>query len=388
MVPDKNKDDPDANVGDPVSAFTGQVIHSVTDFRLMGRNGLDFEFTRIYRGDKLFSAGDLERTWTHNYNMYVIPPYGGTQEWLKDSDGKMYEVKSSPYLDYEISGNSYSGYTVIKKSEKRNYEFAYKHTTLDPLYGLRDRLYLTRITDRYGNNIIFEYTGGVLNRAFDSVGREVVFTSENAVINPAGKRITGINVNGLQMASYEYQNNRLKIASGYQLKCEYNYDSEGRLAYLKENKTPAGNNTIAYTYLNGRVKKMTMPEGDIEFKYSHYAPISNIFPFYYVDVSNSLFPEPVYTGNGINQPIKPYMTEVKGIDGVIERYYFGISGNMEKRTRGQNNEKPVKAKVINETTYTSGSVTDDNGNTTSYNYNTDLAVTSRVCQFFCVNSHS
>lgn len=65
ITPDNNKDDPDCDTGDPVSAFTGQVKHNVVDFRLMGRNGLDFEFTRIYRGDKLNTSGILGRVWMH-----------------------------------------------------------------------------------------------------------------------------------------------------------------------------------------------------------------------------------------------------------------------------------------------------------------------------------
>lgn len=154
---------------DPVLLHNGEFIQRVTDLVIPGR-GIDFRFTRIYRGRSDF-LGELGQCWTHSYAERLLPWNDGAGSGLThiDEEGLKFFFRrdgrnfiSPP----EISA-------VLTRAEDGRYELR-RRDGLRTVFDADGRPIEKR--DRHGNRIRFVYDErGLLSSIVDAYGRRIAF---------------------------------------------------------------------------------------------------------------------------------------------------------------------------------------------------------------------
>ena len=265
------------------------------------------------------------------------------------------------YLGYNITS---AGNEIIvhKKQEHRDYVYDYD--------SMMKVARLTRIYDRYGNQINFTYDSeGKLISIDDSLPspRHIVFN-----YNSAGK-IHTITYGSITL-TYSYDSNgMLSGVDGPRLTCEYQYNSNHQITYSSENTSAKGYAWTSYQYdSNGWVHIAQSPLGTMSFTYEMIDLSTNN----YIPKIGQMWPDQQQVFDlMMNRVNKPYRTKIIGVDGVEQINYFGGSGNLEQTTR---NGIIKTNRTINSDSYTEADNTDNRNNTTNYEYDNDTNVTKKT----------
>jgi RHS repeat-associated protein len=152
--------------GEPVRAYSGALVREETDIFVEGR-GLNFAVVRFYNS-QCYSDGVLGRKWRHSFEdrlhifdsgtILRVTPRGDAIEYARATDTSWLPEKGNSDLLTERPGG---GYRIT------NGEGLQRHFDRSGL--------LTRIEDRYGNNIALAYEDGQLVSVSDSLGRQYTF---------------------------------------------------------------------------------------------------------------------------------------------------------------------------------------------------------------------
>lgn len=174
---------------DPVLLHNGEYTQSVTDIVIPGR-GIDFRFTRTYRGRSLY-LGELGWRWTHNFAERLRPWNDG------NSDGLTYINEEGLKYFFRKSDNGFISphgiYLKLLQREGKGYELIARDgfTTIFDAEGRP-----TEKRDRHGNCIVYEYDQtGLLASVSDVFGRKIKFERRkdgliSSVKDFAGRKIT------------------------------------------------------------------------------------------------------------------------------------------------------------------------------------------------------
>ncbi|MFH1829527.1 MAG: DUF6531 domain-containing protein [Pseudomonadota bacterium] len=162
-VPAQNPSDESAL--DPVLLHNGEYVQKVTDVVIPGR-GIDFRFTRTYRGRSEF-LGELGWRWTHSYAERLLPWKDGLT--YIDEDGRKFFFQknatgfiSPPGIYAKLVYQRGSGHALYLRDGVV--------TTFDAHGRPRFK------EDRHGNCIQYEYDSkGLLAAVIDVFGRKVRF---------------------------------------------------------------------------------------------------------------------------------------------------------------------------------------------------------------------
>lgn len=153
---------------DPVLIATGEYIQEVTDLMIPGR-GIDFEFTRIFRGNVAF-LGELGRGWTHSYAERLL---------LRNEEnrqGLVYVNERGRKYFFPMGKDGFispQGLRSTLTSTTQGY-LMHDERGLDTEFDDIGRP--LKKTDRFGNQMIYEYAkNGLLRAVVDVFGRRVRF---------------------------------------------------------------------------------------------------------------------------------------------------------------------------------------------------------------------
>ncbi|MBI4431103.1 MAG: hypothetical protein HY587_05275 [Candidatus Omnitrophica bacterium] len=170
----------DGDLADDIFLNSGELYHSVSDLFIPGR-GLAYQFVRTYKSQIAYS-GIMGRNWDHNYNMRLIRDRNQFNQltghmslisglsrsdlYLRQGDGSFV----SPTGFYtKLVENPDSSFTLRERNGTR-YHFL-------PLSPTIDRLFLTAITNRNGNQIGFTYDSrGLLRTVRDTLSRIITYS--------------------------------------------------------------------------------------------------------------------------------------------------------------------------------------------------------------------
>ncbi len=354
--------------GDPINPFTGLVSDSITDFSFMGKNGMNFEFTRIYRGDLRWYDGTLGKSWTHNYGSFFIKYYSGDLFFV-DTDGQQYMFKYLPggtykppdATDYMIqkTGNLL---ILIKDSEKKKYIYEFNDTETEAR--------LIRIEDKNNEAINLVYNEDKLLQAvIDTLGRNINFTynEHNKLI-----KITcspGFEVN----YQYDVAGNLIAV-TGNMVDCHYEYtrDTHKRLEYKNENKSGRGYEWVRYYYYpDGRVLKMQAPEGILEFIYERFDGDG----YRQYDLSEIQGRTEEEIRSTINSTNPPFRTKMTDYDGNMVYLYYAANGSLQREEKGSIIKESI---TVNTANIRPSVVISEEGSIVSYEYYPDKRLKKEI----------
>ena len=217
--------------GIQVNSYTGSLYFQRSDFSIPSR-GMDidisFAYNSAYRGrDWGYGLG-----WTFNYNIFYQPDSAATGISIYQSDGRQDYYKRSGGSFIQPKGI----FTTLTQYQPGKYRLSTKEGTR---YDFDDTTHkkLTRITDRYGNKLIFTYNGRLLTGITDSLGHTM------ALSWTAANRLSEV-----------------KAQAGTDTRSTYyTYDT---LGMLKQVRRPMGV-TMNYTYgANKGLSSYTDPNGN------------------------------------------------------------------------------------------------------------------------------
>lgn len=146
---------------DPVLMHNGEFFLEITDFTIPGR-GIDFKFTRIFRGRSNF-LGELGWRWTHSC----------AERMLKNEGGYTYiDDRGLKHFFAEKKGRIASPNGVGAKLKFENDLPILKFGNgIVKSFDARGRL--VSISDRYDNRLQFKYRGDLLDAVLDTLGRVI-----------------------------------------------------------------------------------------------------------------------------------------------------------------------------------------------------------------------
>ncbi|MGE4158827.1 MAG: DUF6531 domain-containing protein [Planctomycetota bacterium] len=188
-------------INDPVNSFTGAFMMQVTDLRIPGR-GIDFVWSRSYDSNITYLDSELGTTWTSPYLARLIDVKQNGNDGdidFKNGRGRIdrftYSAPNwtSPAHHYlQLTLNVKSSEFILKGDGDLEHRFHdFTHATAPGR--------LSRIRDRFGNQISFQYgSTGLLTGAVDTYGRAFTFSH-----NAAGL-ITGVTDFSGRTVAYAY----------------------------------------------------------------------------------------------------------------------------------------------------------------------------------------
>lgn len=198
------------STADPVSTVTGNNYHDETDFRIHGRNGLDYVFTRTYNSAPSSASVDsgLGFGWVHSYGMKLVSnnfgvnPNGATTTttgsitYTDERGGQQNFLINAPAGTANPPCNNVSSTTVVlvtnpcgvfntltlDSPSAGQYTLTFRngasYVFQDPNYTASTDMKTTpgktarliQINDAYGNKINLTYTGNNLTGIADNLG--------------------------------------------------------------------------------------------------------------------------------------------------------------------------------------------------------------------------
>lgn len=202
-----------------------------TDFSYSGR-GPSVGLTRVYNADDS-TESVFGRSWTFNYNVYLVERPNGMGVDIKREDGKV------DFFDSRGDGTFNSPRWVhdrLTKNQDGTYQLEIKRTKLRQLFNTQGKL--SRITDRNGNSVTLQYdAGNRLQFVTDAVGRATEFKYHpsgkvSEVIDPLGRKAT---------FTYDGSNNLISTVdmNGNLISFAYN-----NVSYMESLTTPNGTTQI------------------------------------------------------------------------------------------------------------------------------------------------
>ena len=334
----------------------------------MGRNGMNLEFTRYYRGDLSWYDGILGRSWTHNFNSFILKYYNGDLFFI-DTDGQQYlfkyqaggTYKPPDATDFLIQKNG-SELIVAKDSEKRRYyyEFDEVETTAK----------LTKITGKNSETISLTYNpDGLLQTITDTLGRNIDITYNEQ------NKIKRISYSSDFAIDYQYdKDDNLIAVTGNMIDCHYEYtkDTYKRMEYKQENKSARGYEWVRYYYNNeGRVVKMQAPEGALEFIYEMFD--GDGYRQYKLSEIQGRTEDEIR--NTINAVYPPFRTRMTDYDGKVVYLYFAANGSQQKEVKNGIIKESV---IVNKANIKPSTVISEEGRIVSYDYYPDKRLQKEI----------
>ncbi|MCP4550398.1 MAG: hypothetical protein GY835_28400 [bacterium] len=219
-----------------VNTSTGNFSYKVMDLALPGI-GPSFVFERTYNSQDA-TDGPLGYGWTWGFNI-TLSEFPDSERVLRWGDGKTEVWKRD-------GGGGWTPMYGVFSTLVENPDSTFTLRTKDLLeynFDLSDRL--STIVDEYGNAITFHYTGDDLTSVLDTAGRTIAFSHD------ASGRITNMLDPMGQSVSFIYDaNGDLVTAVNMEGKpTTYTYDGAHRMLTLTD---PRGNVAITNIYDEGR----------------------------------------------------------------------------------------------------------------------------------------
>lgn len=211
--------------GHPVNTALGNFVYQNVDLEYQGR-GIPFQFERTYN-----SQGGIDSPigayWNHSYNIYL---HEDVAEGSKNgnitvvyADGKRHK--------YTFNGSGYDAPLGVYRTLIKNGDNTYTITRKNlEKFHFNTTGQLVRMEDRFGNALIFSYTGENLSSVTDTSGRVITFIYQSYAGKDRIKTILGPLLPNLGADT------RQKIT--------YDYDSKGNLISFADSKS----NTTTYVY--------------------------------------------------------------------------------------------------------------------------------------------
>ncbi|MBN1282848.1 MAG: hypothetical protein JXA24_03645 [Proteobacteria bacterium] len=282
---------------DPVLLHNGEYVQEVADMVIPGR-GLDFRFTRIYRGRSDFK-GELGWRWTHSLAERLLPWSDNGSEGFThiDERGRKYFYRraadgfvspagvSSRLTRMGDSGHAIAGPEGLRtefdslgrpaaKCDRHRNCLAYE-------YG-RDGL-LCAVVDPYGRRVEFKRgEGGLIREVVDFAGRRVRY-EHNEHDELTGVRSPAVHgFPGGKLTAYRYERPGAKLARSHRIAMVMDpkgevflrnrYDAEGRVAAQRFGASPwmrvqyaKGSGDAAFrAWVRGALGEVTLYEHDAE----------------------------------------------------------------------------------------------------------------------------
>ncbi len=187
------------DASDPVYLFSGEFHLAVEDLRIPGR-GIDFVWVRKYRS-KIGPSTALGHGWDYSYNVQIeadddamVVRNGQTraERYLRRADGTYAKRGRFRQLTHEADGRH-----RLTFEDSGGWEFR-------PLDGSPSAGKLARISDRNGNQLLFDYDAtGRLAKVTDTLGRDILIAYDAAgrlvrVTDFAGRRIEYGHYDGIE----------------------------------------------------------------------------------------------------------------------------------------------------------------------------------------------
>ncbi len=275
--------------GMQVNSYTGSLFFQRTDFSIPSR-GMDIDIAFAYNSAHRTKDWGYGLGWTFNYNIFYQPDSAGTSLTFYRSDGRQdyYQIASSGY--HKPQGV----FDVLTQYATNKFKLTTKEGTN---YFFDDATHrkLTRITDRYGNKLIFSYTGGKLTGITDSLGHALT-----------------LSWNASRLSRIDAQ------AGGETRSVSYTYDTSGKLLQVRR---PLGS-FHTYTYgLNKAMSGYTDPNGNGTAVF--YNSSNAVVKVVSCDLEQRI------TYN--TQQRKTYLSEVNGGNTLATTYEFDVQGRLERK---------------------------------------------------------
>ncbi len=276
--------------GMQVNSYTGSLFFQRTDFSIPSR-GMDIDIAFAYNSAHRMKDWGYGSGWTFNYNIFYEPDTAGTSLTFHRGDGRQdfYQIASSNYHKPQGVFDVLTQYATNKfrltTKEGTNYFFD------DPGHKK-----LTRITDRYGNKLIFSYTGGRLTGITDSLGHTLT-------LSWGASRLSRIDAQ----------------AGGETRSVSYTYDTSGMLRQVRK---PLGT-TLIYAYgLNKAMSGYTDPNGNGTAVF--YNSANAVVKVVSCDLEQRITYNP--------QQRKTYLSEANSGNTLATTYEFDAQGRLERKS--------------------------------------------------------
>ncbi len=411
---------PTCNRGQPVNCASGDFWHSFTDVKVPGR-GPFLDLTRTYNSLSASTTGIFGFGWSSSYEAHltvngdgsVTITEGDGSSVTAEPSGGSYSVPS--WADSSLAQNHDGTWTFIRQATS-TYTFNSngKLTAIKDLNGYSTTLtyqsgQLTTVTDPGGRTISFSYgSNGLVSKVTDPAEDSITYAYDSS------NNLTSVTDSINRKTSFTYDSNHLLLTmtSPNNGVLTNVYDSSARVtkqtdaaglvttfAYTGNNFSSSGGTTTitdphgnveTEQYQNGELTSLTKGAGTSSAATWTYGYDANTFGQTSVTDPNSHQTTSTYDSNGnlltrtdannkkttytynsFNEPLS-----VTDPVGIVTDYTYDSNGNLtSKVVHGTGGQTLTTSYTVCETGcpsgYTTGdveSVTDPNGNTTTYTY--------------------
>lgn len=256
----------DASNGDPISTATGEVF-DFFDFDLYVRGPMALRFSRYYSSASSTTGlvnSSLGNNWMHNYDLRL--DLNGTSATV------VYEL-GQPVV-FKLSGGTWNLSTtdsLIYQLVQSGSSFRFFDPSSNIIYTFNTSAggRLERIEDRYGSVLTLTYIGSLLSRVADGLGRTIDFTYSSG-------HLASVQDQSGRIVLFSYSGNNLTGATDAAGKTTlYSYTAVGsRVGLLVSSTRPRGNTPYTQAFdSNARVSSQTDAAGNItSFAYNVPSP--------------------------------------------------------------------------------------------------------------------
>lgn len=209
-----------------VNSYTGNLYHSRTDMRIPSQ-GLDIELTYAYNATRLTINKGVGRGWSFMYGAAYRSESNGI--WIERGDGRkdFYRINNGAFIAppgvFDTLIQTQPGRLMLQAKN------GLKH-----FFDNAQHKRLTKIEDRYGNNLILSYTDSLLAGLTDGLGHQLAFTWTNGLI----REIVDQSCPPFRTYKYNYDasGNLTKVVNPLLDSISYRYDNTGKMVgYTDEN---------------------------------------------------------------------------------------------------------------------------------------------------------
>lgn len=362
------------DAADPVNLANGEFTYSNTFMQIPGVKN-PYEFSLTYR-NQLPYDGPVGNKFDHNYNMFLVESTGavnffngklGVFNFPQASTGTGYDYNKG--LKAKLSKDSTSGLYALTFDNGTRY-----------LFGAN--LKVSKMTDRYGNALVFAYNADKqLTTVTDTLGRDVTYTYNSdtrlqKVTESGGRSVklsyfasgdTGGGANDLKSVT---------IKSGTDSKTiSYTYDANHNIATLTDSKGQVYvNNTFD---ANGRVTSQKYGTGTVNYVYTltgSTAPGASAQSVYQNDVTNANGVHTQYTYDSNENTVKREIFDSVGTGSTVYSYAYDTNARLQKSTlpkgNGTSYQYDARGNITMERQKTSAKAADNNTTdlVTTYQY--------------------
>jgi len=322
---------PAGKAADPVNTATGNYIYQRKDLQLPGI-GMPFVFQRNYNSQDI-SNGPLGYGWSHSLNTSLALDASTGNVELRGADGK-----AAVYAPDGAGGfkSQYGVFDTLSLNGDGTYTITQVDSTVQRFNAAN---MLASVTDRNGNVMSFVYTAGNLTRVVDTAGRNIDFTLD------ASNRITDITDPLARVTHFDYDaaGNLVTATDAKGNITRYSYDADHQMLTVTD---PRGNTVVSNTYDNSVPKRVVTSQRDAKGGQTDYVydPVSHVTVFtdalgnattHHHDDKNRLIQEDDAKGNSAYYVYDPDLgtrTSVTDKNGNVTTYTYDLKGNVTGKT--------------------------------------------------------